>query len=91
MTCLAHCVVVDPKQPDQHLAAIQEALKWSPVECQGRSTALLETARRQHNWQRFDAVVGSAIAEVFEPGTAPFREETGTHVSLARSGARESR
>jgi glycosyltransferase involved in cell wall biosynthesis len=77
---LAHCVVVEPKHPRQHLAAIQEALKWSPAECQRRSTALLETARRRHNWQRFDTVVGSAIAELFETGTAPFREETGTHV-----------
>jgi glycosyltransferase involved in cell wall biosynthesis len=78
---LAHCVVVSPRQSDQHLAAIHEVLKWSPVERQRRSAALLETARRRHNWPRFDAVVGSAIAELLEPGAPPLSEEARTDVS----------
>jgi hypothetical protein len=78
---LAQCVVVDPGRPDQHLAAIQTVLAWSGLECQRRSTALLETARRQHDWRRFDAVAGGAMAQLLEVPATPVRPDARIHVS----------
>lgn len=58
---LRHCVLVDPMRPDQHRAAIDSVLEWGPAVSDARRLALVDAARRRHNWAEFDRQVGPAL------------------------------
>ncbi|MFN0089844.1 MAG: glycosyltransferase [Acidimicrobiales bacterium] len=61
---LRHCVLVEPRRPDQHRAAIAAVLRWTPAERRRRQEALWAAARRRHDWAVFDAQVDSVLDEV---------------------------
>jgi glycosyltransferase involved in cell wall biosynthesis len=58
---LRHGLLVEPMDPDQHRAAIDTALAWTPGAYAARRAALLAAARRRHNWACFERQVGDAL------------------------------
>jgi glycosyltransferase involved in cell wall biosynthesis len=58
---LQHCLLIEPMRPEQHRAAIETALSWTPETYATRRAALLAAARRRHNWACFDQQVGGAV------------------------------
>jgi glycosyltransferase involved in cell wall biosynthesis len=51
---LEHCVVVEPRQPEQHREAIAEVLRWSEAQLRDRQEALRAALVRYHSWRVFD-------------------------------------
>ena len=51
---LEHCVLVEPRQPEQHREAIAEVLRWSDAELRERQEALRSALVRHHSWKVFD-------------------------------------
>jgi glycosyltransferase involved in cell wall biosynthesis len=51
---LENCVLVEPRQPEQHREAIAEVLRWSDVELIERQEALRAALARHHSWKVFD-------------------------------------
>jgi glycosyltransferase involved in cell wall biosynthesis len=76
---LRHGLLVEPMDPDQHRAAIDTALAWTPGDYAARRAALLAAARRHHNWARFDQQVGGALTAVLATGAGESPETGGDH------------
>lgn len=58
---LAHCLIVDPLQPDAQRTVIEDVVDWSFEEWRARSELLQQVARRRQNWKVFDNAVGAAL------------------------------
>jgi hypothetical protein len=58
---LKHCVVVEPRQPEQHRDAIAEVLRWTDAELRERQKALRSALVRYHSWLDFDRRVLEVI------------------------------
>ncbi len=76
---LRHCLLIEPMRPDQHRAAIESALAWTPEAYLTRRAALVDAARRRHNWACFDQQVGKALTDVLATGAG--------RTALTRRGA----
>ena len=63
---LDECLIVEPMQPDEHRALIEEVVTWSFDEWQVRSEDLQRIARRRHSWTSFDTDVGGALARLLD-------------------------
>lgn len=59
---LAHCVVIEPRNPAQHREAIRWVLTWPPAECDTRSRQLRQATRTHHTWTVFAEQVSAAVA-----------------------------
>jgi glycosyltransferase involved in cell wall biosynthesis len=51
---LEHCVLVEPRQPEQHREAIAQVLRWSDDELRERQEVLRAALVRHHSWKVFD-------------------------------------
>lgn len=58
---LEHCIVVEPGQPAQHRAAIEEMLAWTEAEFRDRQAALRESMAQHHTWSDFDERVRKVV------------------------------